>query len=93
MFGLSMAWIPAKGLRRLLPWGTVALFRKQAAVQRGDVVLIRHPEHGALVRRVFAVSRRGGVSFEPLPGMRNPHRNLGILPPERVLGRLVFRII
>ena len=92
MFGLRLAWVTSRKLSRLLPGGTLALFRRKADVTRGDIVLVEHPEHGRIVRRVHTVNRYGRLSLEPLDPSRKRLR-LGLIEPEWVRGALVFRLL
>lgn len=91
MLGLRLAWVPSKRMRRLLPGGTIALFKRKRAYVRGDVVIVRHPEHGKLVRRIFAVSREGRYSLEPIS--KGQRTGLGFIEPEWMCGRMLFRLI
>jgi len=91
MFGLSVAWVPCKRMRRVLPAGTLALFRRKRVYVRGDIVLVQHPELGRIVRRVFAVGRRGRYSLEVLgPGQV---RGLGMIEPDSMRGAMLFRLL
>ncbi|MEQ8410948.1 MAG: S24/S26 family peptidase [Erythrobacter sp.] len=78
-------------MRRILPGGTIALFARRRAYVRGDIVIVRHPEYGTIVRAIFAVSRDGRYSLEPLN--RQQARGLGFMEPEWVRARMLFRLI
>lgn len=91
MFGLRLPWVPCKRMSRILPGGTVGLFKRRRNYVRGDVVLVRHPEHGRIVRRIFAAGRRGRYALEVLgPGQI---RGLGMIEPERVYGAMIVRLL
>jgi len=91
MFGLSVAWVPCRRMRRILPTGTLTLFRGKRRYSRGEIVLVHHPEHGRIVRRVFAAGRRGRYSLEVLGP--DQVRGLGMIEPEWVRGAMLFRLL
>ncbi|MEE4337514.1 MAG: S24/S26 family peptidase [Erythrobacter sp.] len=91
MFGLRLAWVPCKKMSRILPGWTVGLFRSEPAYVRGDVFLLRHPEHGALVRQIYAVGRNGRYSVEVLNS--DQQRGLGFIEPEWVRAAMLFRVL
>ncbi|QIQ86693.1 S24/S26 family peptidase [Erythrobacter sp.] len=92
MVGIRLAWVPAKSMSRILPGGSLALFMKKRAYVRGDILLVRHPEHGKIVRRLHVVGRKGRYSLEPL-GQSEQRLRLGPIEPEWVRGAMVCRIL
>lgn len=92
MNGVRLAWVPVKSMSRFLPGGSVALFRKKRHYVRGDVLLVRHPEHGKIVRRLHVVGRNGRYSLEPLEPPRK-RLHLGPIEREWVRGAMVCRLL
>lgn len=76
----------------LLRKGTLILFRRARHVKRGDVVLVDHPEFGTIIRKVFNVGRRGGVTLRACLNANSSIRELGSVDPALVRGRMVARI-
>lgn len=92
MIGIRLAWVSAKSMSRILPGGNIALFRKKRHYVRGDILLVRHPDHGTIVRRLHVIGRNGRYSLEPLGGEKK-RLNLGLIEPGWVKGAMVCRLI
>lgn len=75
-----------------LPFRSFALFRRARSVKRGDVVLVDHPRHGPIVRRVSAVNRRGRVTLRMKDRARPGTRSLDSVAPDRVIGKLALKM-
>jgi len=73
----------------LLPSGTIALFREQRHVKRGDVVLVDHPEFGKIVKSVREVAEGDGVALEGLSPHSTSAEKLGSVAPDKVRGTLL----
>lgn len=73
----------------LLPDGTFALFSRVGTYKEADTILIHHAEYGLIVKEVCEVLPDGfrvaGTSPYSTPSYR-----FGIVPPERVIGRLCW---
>ena len=95
MFGFKIARVRGKAIEPNLPVGSIALFRrrKAKAIQRGDVVLVDHPDLGRIVKKVSAVGRKGNVHLQGMSGSSGDGEASGRVPREAVLGRFVRRLI
>ena len=93
MFGFTIGRVRGRGVDPKLPVGSFALFRRRRAVQRGDVVLVEHPELGRIVKRVTAVGRKGNVHLKGMSGHHASDEPTGRVPREAVLGSFVRRLL
>ncbi|MEE4205976.1 MAG: S24/S26 family peptidase [Erythrobacter sp.] len=78
-------------MRLLLPGGTVAVFTRKRHYERGEVVLVEHPEHGRLIRRIYAIGRHGRYSLDVIN--RDQSGGLGMIEPEWIRGGVAFRLL
>jgi len=76
----------------MLPDKSIALFRARKGLERGDVVLVDHPEFGVVVKKIAAVSKRGRYALEGTSQYSTSARRLGSVDPDRVQGTMVMRL-
>ena len=72
-----------------LPGGTFALFRRAGSIAVGDIVLVRHPVYGRIVKRVTSAAPAGYGLAGTSPVSTSPEK-LGIVPKQAVLGTLLW---
>lgn len=77
----------------MLPHGTIALFRRRKAVDRGDVVLVEHPEFGVIVKRIYTVSLQGRYHLEGIGRFSTSRKKLGSVEREQIKGILVTKLL
>ena len=76
-----------------LPFKSIALFRETGRFKRSDIVLVDHPEHGVLVRKVSAIAVNSGrVGLRGICRTGNSARKLGNVDRDLVLGKLLVRM-
>ncbi|MEM6476048.1 MAG: S24/S26 family peptidase [Pseudomonadota bacterium] len=92
LFGFTFARIRGDSMEPMLPSGSLALFRARKRVERGDVVLVDHPEFGVIVKRARDVGEDGSVALEGTsPASTSPER-LGRVERSRVQGVMVRQL-
>ncbi len=79
-------------MRPVLPDGSAGLFRAGRRVKRSDIVLVDHPEHGLLVRKVATVSLQGRVWLQSMAHCPRSPGKLPSIEPDRVVGRLALKL-
>ena len=91
MFGLKVIRVAGDSMSPALPEGSFVLFRRASRYRIGDVVLVRHPEFGTIVKRIAA--------FEPgFLWLKGDHPSsvsreaMGCLPLKAVLGKQVWSV-
>ena len=72
-----------------LPDGTFAVFRRAQSVTVGQIVLVRHPVYGRIVKRVTATTGAGYALAGTSPTSTSPEK-LGIVPKQTILGTLLW---
>lgn len=92
MFGWKLGRISDSSMEPQLPKGSFALFRKVKRVKRSDIVLVDHPDHGWLVRKVSAVSMSGRIGLRGVSRSATSARKLGNVDPDRILGKFAMRL-
>lgn len=92
MLGWKLGRISDSSMEPQLPRGSFALFRAVKRVKRSDIVLVDHPDHGLLVRKVSAVSVNGRVGLRGICRSETSARKLRNVDPERVLGKFAMRV-
>lgn len=74
-----------------LPSGTYALVRRHPQYKTGDTVLADHPRYGRIVKRIVGTEATGFRLAGINPASVSSH-DLGALPPDRILGKLVWTV-
>lgn len=73
----------------LLPDGAFALFRKRSEIKLGQIVLVRHPRFGLIVKCICSIEL-DGVSLKGLSSASTSTERLGRIKPENIVGRLIW---
>ncbi|MEM9501376.1 MAG: S24/S26 family peptidase [Pseudomonadota bacterium] len=88
----TLVRIEGQSMEPMLPHGSFALFRSRKAVERGDVVLVDHPEFGTIVKRIYTVSRHGRCHLEGTGRFSTSRRELGSVERARIKGVLLAKL-
>lgn len=71
----------------------VALRHRGQTLRLNDVVVVDHAIHGRVIKRVAGIGQDGTLSLAGDNTARSTSTEaLGPVPPERVLGRVIWRI-
>ena len=93
VLGFTLARISGVSMEPMLTDGSVALFRRPlfraCQAERGDIVLVDHPDFGVIVKRVRSVGADGAVALEGTSPASTPASMLGSVNSERLRGVLV----
>ncbi len=72
--------------------GTFAVFRRSSRVRRGDIVLVRHPEFGWIVKEVGAIAKNGRVALNGMSRMSTGASRHSSVSRDEVFGKIIGRI-
>ncbi|MFL1482656.1 S24/S26 family peptidase [Marinobacter sp. LN3S78] len=71
----------------------VTLRHRAQTLRVNDVVVVEHAIHGRMIKRVIGIGQDGALSLAGDNAARSTSTEaLGPIPPERVLGRVIWRI-
>lgn len=59
----------------------------------GQIVLLRHPHLGTLVKRISSVDQQGLLSLEGDNPASSSSQTLGHVSPDAVIGRVIWRTL
>ncbi len=98
MLGFKFARIARSRPESKLPWKSLGLFRKPSSllggktIERGDLVLVDHPEAGRVVRKVYAVSRTNQYHLEGANGRMPGEQRLNSVSGANIKGVLLAKL-
>ncbi len=92
MLGYTIFRVSGNSMRPVLPHKSAGLFRAARSFKRSDVVLVMHPDHGLLVRKVAGVSKEGRVGLRSLARCPRSPSGLANVEPQHVVGKLTLRM-
>jgi signal peptidase I len=90
--GFTIARVRGQSMEPGLPHGTLVLFRRRKGVKRGDVVLVDHPEHGRIVKKVSAVGRQGNIHLRGTSGRASGTSGMSKIHKDAVLGVMLSKL-
>ncbi|MEP3420302.1 MAG: S24 family peptidase [Erythrobacter sp.] len=93
LFGVTLVLVDGVSMGRVLPHRTLALFRRKRKVSKGDIVLVKHPEFGRIVKIVAAVTVNGRYSLRGAHPNSTSEERLGAVEGTFIQGTLVCRLI
>ncbi len=89
---MKIARVYGRSLEPAIREGTFAVFRRKREVRRGDIVLVRHPELGKLVKKVATFTLKGRVALHGMSEHGATGEGQASVPRRDVLGTMMFRI-
>ncbi len=90
-FGLRLVRIDGDSMAPKLPHGTFALFRRTRWIRPEDIVLVKHPVFGRIVKKVVSVSSRG-ITLTGLSSRSVSSLSLGPVDRRAVQGKLIMEL-
>ncbi|MFU7527880.1 S24/S26 family peptidase [Qipengyuania sp. ASV99] len=92
LLGFSLVLVNGKRMGRVLPHRSIALFRRKRKVSKGDIVLVKHPEFGTLVKTCAAVTINGRYSLRGATPDAESELRLGAIEGRYIKGTLVAKL-
>lgn len=92
MLPIRIARVRGRSTEPKLGDGTFVLFRRSKRVKRGDVVLVKHPELGWMVKRVGALAKNGRVALNGMPKFEDGSARRSSVDRSEVFGKPLMRI-
>lgn len=93
LFGMSISRVKGTSLGPKIRDGSFVLFRGGKGARRGDVVLVEHPQLGRIVKKVYAVSRKGDIYLDGLSSDSKDAEIRKSVPRDAVVGVKVCKLI
>ena len=93
LFGWTIVLVDSRRMGRVLPHRSLAVFRRKRKVCKSDIVLIKHPEYGTMVKKVAAVTINGRYSLRGASPDAASEQRLGVVEGRYIKGTLVGRLI
>ena len=88
MFGLHIYKIEGRSVEPELYQGDFILTLSAIrSLKKGDVIVVRHPLYGIIVKRIAAISIDGHLWLAGIHRASVQPEQIGWVDPERVLGR------
>lgn len=91
MFGWRLVRVRGDSMTPHIPAGAFALFRPVKRLNVGDVVLADHARYGRIIKAVKTIEK-DGVRLEGRAPQSTSSTAMGLVPLERILGRLTLQI-
>lgn len=89
LLGFSLVLVNGRTMGRVLPHRSLALFYRKRKVSKGDIVLVKHPDFGTVVKTCAAVTINGRYSLRGArPNAENEER-LGAVEGTYIRGTLI----
>ena len=98
MFGLKLIKISGASMAPLFLSGDFALIKKlrpSTNLAVGDVVLVRHPTYGLIVKALHSRADNAGIEAWQLigtGGATTAMADLGAVPRSAIIGRAIWRL-
>lgn len=89
---MKIARVTGRSLEPGLRNGSFAVFRRKREVKRGDIVLVRHPSYGKLIKKVATITLRGRIALHGMSEHGATGEGQSSVDRQEVLGKLMFRI-
>lgn len=89
VLGFCLVLVNAKRMGRVLPHRSLALFRYKRKVSKGDIVLVRHPEFGTVIKTCAAVTINGRYSLRGARPNAEDEVRLGAVEGRYIRGTFV----
>lgn len=89
--GWSLIRVRGESMAPLLPSDSFCLFRRASGLDRGDIVLVRHPRLGSIVKLIQRIDGKK-IWLEGVSQQSTSTASLGAVSAGEILGRLVLKI-
>ncbi|MEL7128553.1 MAG: S24/S26 family peptidase [Pseudomonadota bacterium] len=89
MFGWHIIKIAGASMEPEVPAGSFACFRRRAAYGSGDILLVKHPRYGTIVKQLVNETA-AGIALKGLSRHSVTSQAMGRVPKGAIMGKLAW---